>query len=264
MSDGKDIAERKRRLRTARSVSERLGLLLELAQATFLTDRAQSRRCSAQALALARKAGDLTTAAGAANLLADIARLDGRSSQALRYAHQALDSARRAADPRAETDSLNSLGLIWWHRGECRRAIELFTQCLERSTRTGDERLQSRVYNNLSLANWEAGNLNAAMEYQERSLELRRKLGERYDIGISQMNVGLIHGDMGTGTKPWNATFGRWWSLRRKAAGPTSRSATTTSVRFTCAGTSWTRPASCSRRRCARPEKPGRPGGDFR
>jgi DNA-binding NtrC family response regulator/tetratricopeptide (TPR) repeat protein len=192
-----ELAEKKRRLKRTADPTEQVKLMLELAQGLYYSDKGQARQYAAQALKLARKQGDEKSVAQAANLAADLLRVAGRITQALKHCELALEVARRIQDREAETDSLNNLGLICWHRGEFDPAIAHFEQALNLSENTGNRRSLSRAMANLSLLHWEKGNLGPAMDYQERCLVIREQLNDRHGIGTSHLNLGLIYCDMG-------------------------------------------------------------------
>jgi len=182
---------------TPQRQSTSTGELLRLAQESYHPDKGKARRFALRALNQAEQEHDSALAARAANLAADILRMEGKVALALKLSRLGLTHARTARDARAETDSLNDLGLIFWHKGEFDQAVKYLTESLDRTGQTGDEQARSRAYVNLSLLSWEKGDLPQAMDYQHQSLALKQKVGDRYGIGLAQLNLGLIYCDMG-------------------------------------------------------------------
>jgi DNA-binding NtrC family response regulator/tetratricopeptide (TPR) repeat protein len=171
--------------------------LVEQAQAVFHSRRDEAARLAQAALKLGRAGGNLGAVARALNLLADVARVEGRIEDADAAATEALDAAQQAGDRHAWAGAINLLGLTAWHRGEFDLAISKFEDSLSLFEELKDDLKTGNVRSNLSLMYWEKGDLVQAMEEQRRALEIRMRIDDRSGMGVSHLNMGLVHLDLG-------------------------------------------------------------------
>ena len=158
-----------------------------------LGDVAAAERDITAALALARDAGELKTAAYAASALSQLAYWRGKFDEMQAPAAEALELARAAGDKYTE-----ALALLWLGNAvnAHQRDLPLGRRYLEESMvlfqQVGRYWGVGACLNNLGEIHRSEGDYAAAARYYEQSLALRRQCGHRRGVAITLFNLGEV------------------------------------------------------------------------
>jgi CHAT domain-containing protein/tetratricopeptide (TPR) repeat protein len=131
----------------------------------------------AQALPLARKAGDRRTEYRLLNNLAVNHEQLGYMQQALDLYLQALAMSRAIPDPKSEIILLNNLGLTYDALGEPDKAFDHFELAIEKSDVLKEHDRTGRILINQAVAHRRQGQLDKAQSSLERALAIGRSIG---------------------------------------------------------------------------------------
>lgn len=121
----------------------------------------------------------------------------GNSETARPLLAQALLLARGAGDRRVEADCLREMGNVATRLGEYDVASPLYRHSLELARELGDRRGESATLNNWATVEWELGNLLAAQENYKQALALYRALGNRLGEARALNNLSNVLADQG-------------------------------------------------------------------
>ncbi|MCC6309685.1 MAG: tetratricopeptide repeat protein, partial [Trueperaceae bacterium] len=147
----------------------------------------------AEAVALARAAGDARVAARALHGTANIHLYRGEAEAAEAAFLASLELRREARDEYGVANALNNLAIVSANAGDGARAEELFAESLQIRERLGDVAGVAVALNNLGYMVAERGDLAGARALYERSLASRRELGDRLGLAVSLNNLaGLV------------------------------------------------------------------------
>jgi predicted ATPase/class 3 adenylate cyclase len=166
-----------------------------LATAAYLLEQtggyAAAAGYCAEALAIARSAGDDYLAADALNTQAFVLVRQGQQAAALPLAEQGLDLARRLDAPHLVARLLSvrsyAVDVAGDHVGAARDAAEslaLFRQA-------GDRREVGTMLGNLGYAELSQGDLATARAHLRESLDIARELNDTYGVVYETFNLGL-------------------------------------------------------------------------
>jgi tetratricopeptide (TPR) repeat protein len=132
------------------------------------------------ALRAARRTGDSTAQAQAANELGAAHMWLGHTGPAVEYLQQALDLSQRAGDVAVQAGALNGLGLVTRNSGRYRLAADFMTRALALYRRTDNRAGQAAVLVNLGVVEEWCGRYRAAIDYLEEALRLCQAMGDQH------------------------------------------------------------------------------------
>jgi transcriptional regulator with GAF, ATPase, and Fis domain/uncharacterized protein HemY len=187
--------------------SEKILHLFELSRNLVNNNLKEAKKNTAKALLLAKQNNDQENICRALNLLAEIARKEGKIDKAFKYCKKCQEIAKAIGNKKSEAACYLTLGLIYWHKGEFEKANLHLEEALKLYHELYDQNGIACSYNDLSLVHWERGDLEKALKYQELCLEIKERLGNSQAVGISYLNLGLIYEDLGDWEKSIECFF---------------------------------------------------------
>ncbi|MFF3617377.1 tetratricopeptide repeat protein [Streptomyces sp. NPDC002580] len=152
-----------------------------------------ARRHIQAALALFRRADDLTGQARALVNLGLVEERLGRFRQAVEFLEEALALYRRVDDRSGEAIALKDLASVEVQLGRYGEAADHLRQALALLRRTGNRYLEAHALNDLGTIEVELGRLGSAARHQEQALVLFLEVGDRYGEAGALHGLGVIH-----------------------------------------------------------------------
>ena len=145
-----------------------------------------------QAIALARKAGEVGKEAEGVYLWGRSLDFQQARPEALAKLEQALELARAARLPRLEADILMSLGPHFSDLSEYEQAKKHLFAALQIYRRLGDRHGEGKALGNMGVSYWGQGNYSEAKSYFEAALQVMQEIGDRRVEGILVGNLAVI------------------------------------------------------------------------
>ncbi len=115
-----------------------------------------------------------------------------RYDEACGAAAQALALARRAGNEQIESGTLNELGTLAFGQGDIVAACEHWQQALEVHRRIGHLANEAGTRSNLAFAAMAVGDFAAAAEQFESARHLCERVGQQQHHGIVRINLGIV------------------------------------------------------------------------
>ena len=133
--------------------------------------------------------------------VADLARHQDQTEEALAAGHDALELFRASGDDTGVVRALSQLGYIHQVRGDTEEAAGALAEALTVFRRLGDlERISFTLVGLGALAHL-SGDLGSAREHYEESLELGRRLGDPNAMATALVNLGEVVQQQGDGAR---------------------------------------------------------------
>jgi predicted ATPase/class 3 adenylate cyclase len=145
-------------------------------------DSSQTAARLEAAVATARSAGDLRTAAAALNGLAAVAYFQGDLARAAMRQEESLTLARAAGTLGDVANTLSHLGEIALHRGDLARATAFSEEALTLSRRAGELHAEANTLCILGQLALRGGDLTTAQTLHQQALALARTMGDPFRI----------------------------------------------------------------------------------
>jgi predicted ATPase/DNA-binding SARP family transcriptional activator/tetratricopeptide (TPR) repeat protein len=124
--------------------------------------------------------------------LANVARRQGQTREAMQLAQAGLALAREAGDAWGLSSSLAVLGLMHYRAGEIEPAHTCLAESLSAARQSGNVRLLSMPINLLGDMACHTGDFDRAQRLFEEHLALSRKLDDQFNIALHLNNIGTI------------------------------------------------------------------------
>ena len=148
-------------------------------------DHAAAASLAANALRLAREAGDNSCVASALRTLALVARDQGEQATARSLAQESLEAAKTLGDPRSIALALSCLGRVEFFAGQNRRSSSLHSAARELFESHGSPSEADRERLFVAWCRLIDGDLEEARPLFERALESARGLDDRWSAGLA-------------------------------------------------------------------------------
>jgi len=162
-----------------------------------IAEYAEAEKKYRKAVALAEKFEPGAVVAGAYRCLADIYRLQQKSTESIEYSKRALALYREETDRAHQAACLNNIGLALWTAGDFGGALTNFDQALKINMAIGDFGEQAKIYNNLAIIYDQTGrsadvigNFEMALNCAEKLSDLRLQTKIYDNIGYFYLNSG--------------------------------------------------------------------------
>jgi len=110
---------------------------------------------------------------------------------------RAEKKARRLKDSSLIAHALNIRGLCAWNQSDWEEARKAFAQSNRFLSARTDPALSSDIKNNMALLDWKAGDLASAETLLKQAIPLRKKVGDRFKMAITTMNLGIVREQLG-------------------------------------------------------------------
>ncbi|MDQ3696329.1 MAG: tetratricopeptide repeat protein [Chloroflexota bacterium] len=121
-----------------------------------------------------------------------LAESQGESEHAARLHAEALALARDAGDSRAIASSLNNLGVVAMNQGDYERADTLLNENIAIARELGDAMSEAKALTDLGNVAYYRGNLDQAAVSYQSSLDLVRQIGDVTEIADALNNLSVI------------------------------------------------------------------------
>jgi len=156
------------------------------------------------ALACFEKGGRLPTISSKKHLQAEMKAEIGitllqmaRWSESRSCLQEARKLRRNLDDPALRAMIVNGLGYAAWGIGDHPEARRHYSVALQISLPPHALGIHADARNNLALIEWRAGRLDKSLDHFRESLRLWRRLGNRFGVAATLMNVGIIEENRG-------------------------------------------------------------------
>lgn len=179
------------RLKTARSLQERIDTLNALAWEIQQIDTERMGMLSEEALQLAQK---VRYPRGIAESFINIGRvhyLRGNYEAAFQFAQNALNTYSGDDFAHGEAHALNLIGDVYRSLGDYAVALAVYQQELETAQKAGDRRLEAAALNGIGTINGIIGNLDDSLGYLERGLTLCEQTQDDATAALLLQNISL-------------------------------------------------------------------------
>lgn len=145
-----------------------------------------------QSLELARKTNDKKAIASNLNNLGLIFWKNNRLTKALSYLNRAYRMFGKLSDEYNCASAANNIGLIYEEMLRPKEAIGWGRIALKHAIRAEDEPMMFDIYSNMGNAFNTMGNNDSSRIYVIKSIDGYRKTGNKYGLGMSLCNLGII------------------------------------------------------------------------
>lgn len=162
-----------------------------------LGDPIQAIEFYEQALAIARKIGDLTIENWGLGGLGWAYMMLGKGHQSITFCEEAIIIARAVDDKNAECSYLNTLGRAYATLNDQRHAIEYSQQCIALARTIHDPYWEGYALGNLAREYVKVGEPDRAIELANQALLIRHKLGDKWGESEDLSNLGLAYASLG-------------------------------------------------------------------
>jgi CHAT domain-containing protein/tetratricopeptide (TPR) repeat protein len=158
-----------------------------------LGDKEKALSNAAEAVALARAAGDQQLLGRVLDAIGEVHNNFSEKQKAIDYYMQALPLLRASGDSAGEGQTLNNLGVAYAGNGEKQKALSLFEESMRILRRIHDRRTLAQVAGNIGTTYDTLGSYQLALERLHYGLSLRRELGDRAGEGLTLNNIGSAY-----------------------------------------------------------------------
>jgi tetratricopeptide (TPR) repeat protein len=145
-----------------------------------------------RALAIARAAGDHTSAARSMTIWGQVMEYQGAYDEARTYIEQALAIYRQIDYRRGVATNLSGLGNICYYQGDYGAARRYDEEALTIRRAIGDRPSEATTLINLGQVSLQIGEVDAARGYIEQALPLAVAIGDRRSEGLALNTLGSI------------------------------------------------------------------------
>jgi hypothetical protein len=129
----------------------------------------------------------------------------GKLDEAMQQAQTGLQLARRHLRRVDEARTLTVMGLIALEQKDPRRAPQYLVASLLTARELKERRLESYALNNLALSEGAVkGDYALAAKHHEEAYQIAREIGDRYQEGITLVNLGFVAGMQGNFTAAYS------------------------------------------------------------
>ena len=160
-------------------------------------DQQKALEYTAEALEVARRAGDRIAESRALNMIGEVHNYFGDKRKAIGYYEQALHLMRGANDRAGEGTALNNVAVAYAHTGDRPKAITLFRRSEQIFRDLQDRQMLAEVFSNLGVTYDNLSEYQKALESHQYGLALKRELGERPSQAVSLNNIGTAYAGLG-------------------------------------------------------------------
>lgn len=191
--------------------AERLPTLLEMGEVmTFVGAYGPAEERLAEAVRLAREAGDRLSEAGALRLVGELHERQGNHGRARTELEAAAGICRELAGGHARAPAPDSAagaeltrvllalgGNVLWHLGAYDEAAALLGEAVELARAAGDTRAAARALHGVANIHLYRGEAAAAERAFQESLAMRREAGDDYGVANSLNNLAILAANAG-------------------------------------------------------------------
>ncbi len=165
--------------------------LLAHARERIRTEPAEALRMAEEALALARRAGDLSAEARSLRTVGDVHHAQNRPDQALGRLTRAGQLFEAVGDRAGLAGARNAVGYVYERRGEIPLALRAYLQALELYKQLGDKENAARVTDYIGIVYSRQENVTQALRYHRQAVALYQELADPRSLALSYSNLGV-------------------------------------------------------------------------
>jgi tetratricopeptide (TPR) repeat protein/serine phosphatase RsbU (regulator of sigma subunit) len=180
-------------LASASDKKTRIKLLNNLAREYLNKAPKKTISYSAEALKLARAAGDKKAMANALNAQGIAHKNIGNLDSALSCQDSAIALYTAINDSSGISRVHNNIGIIFKEKGEYDRSLEQYFKSLKLAEAMRDTNAIARTYGNIGVVYKHQGSELKALEYHSMSMEIYKKVGDTDGISRALNNMGIIY-----------------------------------------------------------------------
>lgn len=161
--------------------------------------------------------------------LANIFRIKGNYTEALKYGREAIELYESYSTRFSMAIRFNNIGVTYKTLSMYEHAEKYYQKSIQIREDLGNPDLLATGYNNLAVLNENSGNLDRALVYYEKSLGYRRETGNPSKTSVTLANIGSLYrrlGDMDKALSYYREAL----ELNRQYNGPKRTSATLTKL----------------------------------